>query len=533
MLNGVSGIWEVIGLMVGVLVVGEIARSIRVPSPILLVLAGFAVSFVPGVPGYEVNPDLVLFLLLPPLLYAAALESSVLAISKLRRPILGMAIGAVLVTAIAVALALHALVPAIPIAAALALGAVVAPPDAVATVAIARRAGLPRRLVTLLEGESLINDATSLILLKVAVAAIATGTLHLGTAATDFAWAAIGGVLIGVVVAAVVTFMRRNFADPLGLTVLSVLTPFLAYLVGEQLNVSGVLVVVVAGLILGYRSATDLTASVRLTESATWAAFRYALEGVVFGLIGLQLWGIVQSLETDSANLLLALVAVPAVVILIRPVWIAFGAWLRLITPGSDTVPPRAALAVVSWAGMRGVISLAAAQTLPRDTPMRPLILVCVITVIASTLILQGLTLPWLIRKLKIGGPDIAAEQAVRDAAQRTAVQAIHTHIDAMIGDGLDPERAERLRRITETRNWRSWLREDAEPETLRRHGRARSWQRTILDIERQVFLDLRNSGELSEETLREMQRDLDLEEALLDRDPARIESGHLDELHP
>lgn len=206
-------VWELTGLIVGVLLVGALARRLEIAAPILLVPAGFLASLIPFVPAYRLDPELILFLVLPPLLYAAASESSLLAIRKLIRPILGLAVGAVLVTAIAVGLVLHWLVPAIPFAAALALGAIVAPPDAVATVAIARRAGLPRRIVTLLEGESLFNDATSLVLLKVAVIAITAGVFHLTTAVGDFAWAAGGGVALGLAVALAVSLARRFMQD--------------------------------------------------------------------------------------------------------------------------------------------------------------------------------------------------------------------------------------------------------------------------------------------------------------------------------
>lgn len=523
-------VWELAGLIVGVLLVGALARRLEIATPILLVPAGFLASLIPFVPSYRVDPDLILFLVLPPLLYAAASESSLLAIRKLIRPILGLAVGAVLATAITVGLVLHWLVPAIPLAAALALGAIVAPPDAVATVAIARRAGLPRRIVTLLEGESLFNDATSLVLLKVAALGITAGAFQLTTAVGDFAWAAGGGVALGVAVALAVSLARRLLKDTMSVTVLTLVTPFAAYSLGEELHASGVLVVVVAGLFLGYRSAIDVSASVRLTEAATWSSLRYALEGAVFALIGLQLWDLVAALDADGRDVAVALIAVPLVVIAIRPIWLMLGVRIGSISPKGTPPLSGPEVAVVSWAGMRGVISLAAAQTLPLTTPMRSLLIVCALVVIAATLLLQGLTLPWLIRRLGVGGRDREAELAARDQAQRRAIEEMHARIDALAErERIGPELAQRMREMVEDRGWRAELRED--PEQVLQHGRSHVMRRRVIEIERQVFLEARRAGELPEEVLREMQMDLDLEEALLDRDPIFTEGGHLAEL--
>src|SRR6478609_5891726 len=313
---------QVVLLVVGVVIVNGIAARIRVPSPILLVIAGIAVSFIPAVPTVEVDPDVVLAVLLPPLLYAAAVESSVVAIRRALRAITQLAVGMVLVTAFAVAVVLHALIPAIPFAAAVALGAIVAPPDAVASVAIARKAGLPRTAVTVLEGESLFNDATSLVLLKVAIAGISVGTLAWGPAIGEFAWAAAGGVLIGAALGLVLSLVRRSIKSTLSITALSLVTPWLAYLIGESALASGVLTVVVTGLVLGFRSPADLPPEVRLTDGATWNSLQYVLEGSVFALIGLQLWDIVTAPDIGRAPTLLTAAAVLATVIVVRPLWI-------------------------------------------------------------------------------------------------------------------------------------------------------------------------------------------------------------------
>ena len=388
----------VVYLIVGVVIVNGIAGRIGIPAPILLVLGGLGVSFIPGTPDYQVNPELVLTVLLPPLLYAAAVESSVIAIRRLLQAITQLAFGMVLVTAFAVAVVLHALIPEIPFAAALALGAIVAPPDAVAAVAVARRAGLPRRVVTVLEGESLFNDATSLVLLRVAVTGIAAGSLAWGPAIGEFAWATVGGLLIGAAVGLLISAVRRFVGSSMAITALSFVTPFLAYHVGERAQASGVLAVVVSGLVLGFRAPFDLQPEVRLTMRATWNALQYVLEGSVFALIGLQLWAIVTAPDIGRVPVLLVSGAVLLTVILIRPIWIfSINAVARLLRrPGS--FPSWRPLAAVSWAGMRGVVSLAAAQTLPFATPYRSLLLTCTIAVILGTLVVQGLTLPAVIR---------------------------------------------------------------------------------------------------------------------------------------
>jgi CPA1 family monovalent cation:H+ antiporter len=280
-------------LVIGVVAVNGIAGRIGLPAPILLLIAGVGVSFIPGVPTFEVDPEIVLTVLIPPLLFAAASEASVVAIRSLLRSITQLAVGMVLVTAFAVAVVAYLLIPGIPFAAALALGAIVAPPDAVAAVAVARRAGLPRKVVTVLEGESLFNDATSLVLLRVALVGLAVGSMSWGQAVLEFAWATVGGIVVGGLVGLALSWARRHTGSTLATTALSLVAPFAADQLGEAAQASGILAVVVAGLVLGYRAPADLGPQVRLTLMATWSTVQYVLEGTVFALIGLQLWAIV------------------------------------------------------------------------------------------------------------------------------------------------------------------------------------------------------------------------------------------------
>jgi CPA1 family monovalent cation:H+ antiporter len=484
------------------------------------------------VPTVEVDPDVVLTVLLPPLLYAAAVESSVVAIRRALRAITQLAVGMVLVTAFAVAFVLHALIPAIPFAAAVALGAIVAPPDAVASVAIARKAGLPRTAVTVLEGESLFNDATSLVLLRVAIAGVLGGTLAWGPAIGQFAWAAAGGVLIGAALGLVLSLVRRSIGSTLAITALSLVTPWLAFLIGESAHASGVLTVVVTGLVLGFRSPADLPPEVRLTDGATWNSLQYVLEGSVFALIGLQLWDIVTAPDIGRAPTLLTAAAVLATVIMVRPLWIFLGEGVtRLIHRRS--IAPWRPLVAVSWAGMRGVVSLAAAQTLPLTTPFRSLLLTCTIVVILGTLVVQGLSLPAVIRLLRMPGDPAADTQRERAAAREQANQAIAARVEEVITqERLPDQQARRMRAWAASRDWRGLTErlDSAGGDAHERLDRISGWRHELVGIERDVFVTMRNSGRISEDVLRELQYDLDLEEALLDR---RLEdaSGHLSQL--
>lgn len=524
--------WAVVGLVVGVLVIESVAGRLAVPAPALLLLGGVGASLIPGVPGYQVEPELVLTVLLPPLLYAAALDSSALAIRVLWRPVVGLAVGLVIATTAAVGLVVHAVVPGVPLAPAFALGAIVAPPDAVAATAIARRLGLSRRVTTVLEGESLFDDAAALVLLRLSVAAIAAGSVEWLPACGEFAWATVGGLGIGWAVGHAISWGRRFLAQMMPITALSLCAPFLAFLVAEEAHASGVLAVVVTGLVVGYRRSVDVSAQVRLSENATWGALRFLLEGVVFGLIGLQLVDIVGALDSSASQLALALAAVLGTVLLVRPLWLFTG---YLVSHWVPVMHPRLSAretAVLSWAGMRGVVSLAAAQTLPADTPMRPLLLVCAVGVIFATLVVQGLTLPAFIRWVGAPVRDPATAAKARDAAQERAtaavLRAIAQRVDA---EDLPEDIAERMRQLAELRAWRADARDDEGPGLA--VGRRRHALRRIIGLERASLIAQRKRGQLSEHVMREMEIDLDLEEALFARDPDVGGGGHLDALRP
>jgi CPA1 family monovalent cation:H+ antiporter len=437
------------------------------------------------------------------------------------------------VTAFAVAAVTYLLIPGVPFAVALALGAIVAPPDAVAAVAVARRAGLPRRVVTVLEGESLFNDATSLVLLRVALVGLAVGSMSWGEAVLEFAWATTGGILVGVLVGIVLSWARRHTGSTLATTALSLVAPFAADQIGEAAQASGILAVVVAGLVLGHRAPYDLKPQVRLTLTATWSTVQYVLEGTVFALIGLQLWAIVTAPDIGRRPVFLISGAVLLTVILIRPIWIflinSIGRLFRRPAAFDDWRP----LAAVSWAGMRGVVSLAAAQTLPLDTPYRSLLLTCTIAVILGTLVVQGLTLPTVIKWLRFPGDPAAEIDAERMAARDEANRAIAAAVEKEVAENdIPPDRARRMRLWVETRDWRNLAadRSSATDTGRTRLHRLADWNRDMMNIERDVFVGLRNSGRISEEVLREIEYGLDLEEALLDQ-RLDVATGHLDQL--
>lgn len=518
-------LWPIIGLITSVIVVNGLSTRIRVPAPILVIIVGFLVSFIPGVPSFQINPEIVLSILLPPLLYFAGVQSSIIAFKRLLHPIVQLAVGSVIVTTVAVGFVLHWLVPSIPFAVALALGAVVSPPDAVAAITIARKVRLPHGIVNTLEGESLFNDATSLVMLKVATVAIAAGSFEVGAAAWDFARASLLGILVGCALGFAMSYARRMLSNSLATTSLSLITPFFAYLIGESLEASGVLAVVITGLIVGFTSANTVSAEVRLVEGSTFSALQYVLEGGVFALIGLQLWGIITSVDAGVGTAITTVVAALAVVLIIRPIWI-FLSYLVSSVFRRDRLPPLNVLAVVSWAGMRGVVSLAAAQTLPLNTPSRDLILLATIGVILGTLMMQGLTLPWFARKMKI--PQANSEEGEEEIRQARLAASSGTTamIDRECSRFNVPDKARPM--LTK------WI-ALRHAETLQNPEDAHMWlkytdvfnhvRRDIIAGERDVYVKMRNSGELSEEGFSQLEGDLDLEEAILIR--KHTQRGH------
>jgi CPA1 family monovalent cation:H+ antiporter len=517
------GVELTLALLVAVAALATLARVLRVPAPILLVFGGLILALTPAVPEVILAPDLVFLLILPPLLYIAAFDTAIRDIRALLRPIISLAVGLVLITTIAVAVVVHAVLPEIGWPAAFALGAIVSPPDAVAAVAVLRRLSVPRRLVTLLEGESLFNDATAIVTFQAAVGAMAATRFSLPEAALRFVLVAVGGVLVGYAVAKLIALVRKHLTDtPVEITV-SLLTPFAAYLPAERLGVSGVLATVTAGLCIGWWAPRIMDAGTRLRGRAVWEMVVFALNGLVFLLIGLQLSTILEHLAGRPPLMLLGLgVLVSAVVILVRLIWVIPAAW------GLPILGHRkrwAEVLVIGWAGMRGVVSLATALALPLDTPERDLLHFLTFCVILATLVGQGLTLPWLVQVLGLADDGVSAEQELH--ARAVAVEAARARIEQLAEEWpthlplVDTLRAQYDHRAGHFGDLRSDQTDgDGRPmsqaaeQELVEHGKIR---RAVIDAERQAVLGLRSRGEIGDEAWRRIERDLDLEELRLE----------------
>ncbi|GGM90083.1 Na+/H+ antiporter [Dactylosporangium sucinum] len=518
------GLENVVGLIAVVVATSVVARRIGVLSPILLVVVGIGISFIPGVLEIELEPEVVLLGILPPILYVAALETSVPAFKFNLRPILLLAVGLVLFTAAAVGFTLNLLLPAVPLAACFALGAVVAPPDAVAATAVARRIGLPRRVVTVLEGESLINDATALVTLRVAVAAAVGQAVDAWSITEQAAVAVVGGVAIGVAGGIVIGFVHKRITNPLIDNAVSLLTPWVVFLPAESIHASGVVAVVVTGLMLGHRMPTLMSAASRLQMDAFWRMVKFLLEGAVFLLVGLQLRSLIMEVERSFWFTMGALAAVVGVVIVTRIAWLFPTTYFTRLIPRvrrRDPSPPLAAPAVISWAGMRGAVTLAAALSLPtqlangHDYP-RGLFVLLAFGVIVATLVLQGATLPTVARWLKVP-PDDEKEDALAEASvQHEASRAGKRRLEEVAADA--PEGVvERLRQVALSRSNMAWERLGRSDRETPSAAYARL-RREMLNAEREVFRQARDTGRIPEETLRQAQRDMDLEESLLER---------------
>jgi Na+/H+ antiporter len=512
--------------LVAVLVL--LARKIAVPYPVVLVLAGLGLSFIPRLPEVKLRPEIVFYFFLPPLIYPAALFTSWRDFRRNLRAILLLAIGLVLFTTVAIACVAHSLIPTLPWAAAFALGAIVSPPDAVAATSVIRRLSVPDRIVTVLEGESLVNDATALVAFQFAVAALMSGRFSLGHATARFIWVAIGGIAFGLLVGLVMRWVQRHLDDPPVQITISLLTPFLAYLAAEHLRISGVLAVVAAGIYLGWHSPLIVRARYRLQAFAFWEMVVFLLNGFIFIVIGLQLPGILHALKGES---LMSLIDDPLLVcgavVLVRVAWVFPATYLpRLLSKklrARDPYPPWQNAAMVAWSGMRGVVSLAAAFALPFTLndgsafPGRNYILFLTFSVILTTLVFQGLTLPVLIQQLGIrdDGSTDEEERSARVEANKAALKLI----EQLPANGeFSTDTVSRLRAEYDERLEQLDLCAE-NPDDCRGEVATPQYQRLqqkALDAERETIIRLRNQHVINDVALRRIQRDLDLAEARL-----------------
>jgi len=528
--------FELVALAVVVLAGTALAERVRFPAPLGLIVVGVVASYVPGVPTVHLSADVVLLGLLPPLLYAAAIQTSLVDFNANRRPILLLSVGLVIFTMIGVGVLVHALLPGIDWWAAMAIGAVVAPPDAVAATAIGRRIGLPRRIVTILEGESLLNDATALVALRTAIAAGAGGveTWRVGT---DFVVASVGGAAIGFAVFLVIALMRRHVTDPILDTAISFVVPFATYIVSEELHSSGVVSVVVAGLLLGHKAPVIQTAQSRIAERMNWRTIAFFLENAVFLLIGLQAQWILQGVRdggTSTARVVLVCGLTLLACVVLRIVWVFFARYL-LVRPGPDPttgqVPPASFTFLLGWAGMRGVVTLAAAFVIPADAPYREVLLLIAFTVVAGTLFIQGLSLPWLARRLRVPAPDPLEDALARATVLQQASKAGFKKLHELEYDDRHGVFALLKQRI-EQRNFAAWERlgtvaDQEAPSELYTRVRLE-----MIAAERQRVLDIRRSGTVASEVVSDVLAMLDVEESMLDisqesREEIRLTAAH------
>jgi monovalent cation/hydrogen antiporter len=514
---------EILALVIAVALVAGATRRAGLSPPLVLVVVGVIASLVPGVPDYRLDPTVVLIGVLPPLLYAAALRTSLVDVRANRQAIGILAVGAVVFTTVVVGVIAWLLLPKVSLAAGLALGAIVAPPDAVAATTIGRRVGMPRRLVSILEGESLLNDATALVSLRTATAAI-TASIGVWAVLGDFLVAVVGGVVVGVAIAALLAAIRKRVSDPVLDTTISFIAPFLAYLPAEAIHASGVLAVVVTGLILGHKSPILQSASSRLSEQTNWRTVQFVLENTVFLVIGLQVPDTIRAAwesEIGHDRVVMLCVSVLVATIITRIVWVYAATAIYKFGPAPLRISawPWAHAALVSWAGMRGVVTLAAAFALPVETPARDALVLAALTVVAGTLLLQGTTLPLLTRRLDLPGPD-AAEDALQEAALlSSATRAGLARLDELRSEEDDPSVLDRLEQRVRSRADSAWERlgrgstsGETPSETYRR------LRLEMLAAERQMVLDARDSGTADDEVLRDVLGALDVEESLLDR---------------
>jgi len=509
-----------------------IATRIGIAYPILMVIAGLILGYVlgliPDAPSVALDPDTVLIVFLPPILFAGAFNLSPRDLWQNIRPITLLAVGLVVATTAAVAAVAMALAPGIGWPVAITLGAIVSPPDAIAATAIARRVNLPRRLVIIFEGESLVNDATALTIYRFAViaAGTASGAFDVGAATIGFVGVVLGGLLIGVVVGLGASRLLSHLDEPPVEVLITLLIPFVAYLPAESLGVSGVLAVVTAGLIAGWRSPRVMGSSTRLLATSTWTMVIFVVNGLAFLLVGLQLRTVARSIEgATGPELLAAAVIVSLTVVIVRLIWVYPATYLpRWLFPSierRDPAPPARVPLILGWGGMRGAVTLAAALALDTDFPNREAVIFLAFSVILVTLLGQGLTLPWLIRTLNVRDDDSLLHEEMH--ARRTATDAALRRIEEMRTEV--PNHLPLLNQLQERYEHREEhlvhehtddldgsLPEELTPEEVEamEHDEMR---RSIISAERLAILELRDRGEITVETLRRLERDLDLDE--------------------
>ena len=492
-----------------------VARRARVPYAVVLVVGGMALAFLPGLPAVTLDPELALAFLVPPLLQASAWRTDWRDFRANLRPILLLAVGCVLFTAACVAFAARQLIPGLPWAAAVALGAIVAPPDAVAASAVLKRLPIPRHVVVVLEGESLVNDATALVLYRFAVAAVAAGGVAFERAAGSFFLVALGGIAMGWAIGWAANWSYRRLDDPLLETATSFIACFGSFLAAEALHFSGVIAVVTTGLVLGQMQHRTVTPESRVVARAVWDFVEFVLTSLIFILVGLQLRGILERISGHGVAELAGLaLAVSAVLIVSRFVWVFPATYLPRLVPAlrrSYPFPPVGHVAVISWAGMRGVVSLAAALALPLGFPERDLLVFLSFCAILATLVVQGTTLEWVIARLRVTERRPTAMPSVEAQARRHVARATLAEVERRAEDVLEGAVARDL--VEEYREKARVFHSIAEGGSQAELEARLRIRLAALRAGRRALLDRDRADGLPDELLAELEAETDLEE--------------------
>lgn len=565
-------LFAVIGVAV-IVTVAAFSKRLGVAAPLILVVVGLGLSYLPGLPTFTVPHEVILMGVLPPLLYAAAVNLPVVDFRRNLGAISSLSVFLVLFSAFATGLLLYIVLPDLNLAAAIALGAVVSPPDAVAATSIGKKLGLPPRLVTVLEGEGLVNDATALVLLRSAIAASAGGLASIWDGVADFGFAVVAAVAVGLLVGFATVYLRSKLHDPVLDTAISIVVPFVAFIPAEELGASGVLAVVVAGLYTGHRSGSAFSAQARINDSVNWHTIQFLLENGVFLLMGLEIRYLVENIDPELLTVRESVViglGVTALLIAVRFLWM--GPLILVLRAKVEhqerrTTRFRAALdslkaqglsdertqrrhkrgetiyrrrradiaqlrkegldwrggVVIGWSGMRGVVTLAAAQSLPESTPYREQLVLIAFTVAVVTLLLQGGTLPWVIKALGVRGRNAAEDQrdlaTLLDQISDAGLMVLENPAICLNSDvDVDPDVVERVRQSTFLRSELAWERvkalgigTSATPQLQYRELR-----RAVVEAEREALLLARREGRFPSRTLADAQRLLDVEETRL-----------------
>jgi monovalent cation/hydrogen antiporter len=519
----------IFGILLAIPALAVLAGRVGVPYPVTLVVGGAIIGFVPGVPEVELDPDLVLLIFLPPLLYGAAFFTSLRDLRDNARPIALLSVGVVFATMGAVAILAHQVI-GLDWAESFVLGAIVSPTDAVAPAEIMRRVGAPRRLLAVVEGENLTNDWTALVLYRVAVAAVVSGSFSLAEASLQFVVSGLGGLLVGLAVGWVIREVRRRLDDPPTEITISILSGYAAYLPAEELGLSGVIAAVTIGVYMGWYTPELTTAVMRIQTTAVWEILMFLLNAVLFLLVGLQLPTVVDNLSGHTTGeLVLWGVLVSAVVVVVRVAWQFTVVYLIRAVDRREIQRARRSTwtqrMVVGWAGMRGAVSLAAALALPQHTdsgapfPERNLLIFLAFAVIVATLVGQGLTLGPLIRRLGLPGDESEHEEEVR-ARLETSAAALARIEELSNEDWVRDDTAERVSGIFRYRQRRFGAQADGDSDGEQYEERTDAYRRLmyeLFDAQRHALLSLRNQGAIGDEVRRRIERELDLEESRIE----------------